>query len=168
MKIVLDRDPALDDLLRASSVQFTRNPSGLSGALQKIGRYSYGSKLESNHAPDLCHMFFGNGLGDSLFGAMATHPPIPDRIHAIDPAWDGKFTSRSKRNKLKPSNAPPFRSLNTRARRCRKSSAPIFSAAKARDPSIEGLDRLQGGLGPIRPEHPRSPWYFAIQSPSSW
>jgi len=78
-------------LADASSVQFTRNPGGLSGALQKIGRYSYGSKLESNHAPDLCHMFFGNGLGDSLFGAMATHPPIPDRIHAIDPAWDGKF-----------------------------------------------------------------------------
>jgi Zn-dependent protease with chaperone function len=78
-------------LADASSVQFTRNPGGLSGALQKIGRYSFGSKLESEHAPDLCHMFFGNGLGDALFGAMATHPPIPDRIQAIDPSWDGKF-----------------------------------------------------------------------------
>jgi len=78
-------------LADASSVQFTRNPGGLSDALQKIGRYSYGSKLESDHAPDMCHMFFGNGLGESLFGAMATHPPIPDRIHAIDPTWDGKF-----------------------------------------------------------------------------
>ncbi len=45
-------------LADASSVQFTRNPSGLSGALQKIGRYSYGSKLESDHAPDLVpHVF---------------------------------------------------------------------------------------------------------------
>ena len=78
-------------LADASSVQFTRNPGGISGALQKIGAYGYGSKLESEHAPDLCHMFFGNGLGESLFGAMATHPPIPDRIRAIDPAWDGKF-----------------------------------------------------------------------------
>jgi len=78
-------------LADASSVQFTRNPGGLSGALQKIGRYGFGSKLESEHAPDLCHMFFGNGLGESLFGAMATHPPIPERIHAIDPTWDGKF-----------------------------------------------------------------------------
>ena len=78
-------------LADASSVQFTRNPGGLSGALQKIGRYGFGSKLESEHAPDLCHMFFGNGLGEALFGAMATHPPIPDRIHAIDPQWDGKF-----------------------------------------------------------------------------
>ena len=78
-------------LADASSVQFTRNPGGLSGALQKIGRYSFGSKLESEHAPDLCHMFFGNGLGESFFGLMATHPPIPDRIRAIDPSWDGKF-----------------------------------------------------------------------------
>jgi len=78
-------------LADASSVQFTRNPAGLSGALQKIGAYGYGSKLESEHTPDLCHMFFGNGLGESLFGAMATHPPVPERIRAIDPAWDGKF-----------------------------------------------------------------------------
>ncbi len=78
-------------LADASSVQFTRNPGGLSGALQKIGQYSFGSKLESEHAPDMCHMFFGNGLGEPFFGLMATHPPIPDRIHAIDPAWDGTF-----------------------------------------------------------------------------
>jgi Zn-dependent protease with chaperone function len=78
-------------LADASSVQFTRNPGGLSGALQKIGRYGFGSRLESEHAPDLCHMFFGNGLGEPFFGLMATHPPIPDRVRAIDPAWDGKF-----------------------------------------------------------------------------
>ena len=78
-------------LADASSVQFTRNPGGLSGALQKIGRYSFGSRLESEHAPDMCHMFFGNGVSAPLFGLMATHPPIPDRIHAIDPAWDGKY-----------------------------------------------------------------------------
>ena len=78
-------------LADASSVQFTRNPAGLSGALQKIGRFSLGSRLTSDHAPDMCHLFFGNGLGDSLFGAMATHPPITERIRAIDPMWDGKF-----------------------------------------------------------------------------
>jgi len=78
-------------LADASSVQFTRNPGGLSGALQKIGQYGFGSRLESEHAPDMCHMFFGNGLGEPLFGLLATHPPIPDRIQAIDPAWDGKY-----------------------------------------------------------------------------
>jgi Zn-dependent protease with chaperone function len=78
-------------LADASSVQFTRNPAGLSGALQKIGGYGLGSKMESEHAPDLCHMFFGNGLGNPLFEALATHPPLPERIRAIDPNWDGKF-----------------------------------------------------------------------------
>ena len=103
-------------LADASSVQFTRNSGGLSGALQKIGRYSYGSKLESAHAPDLCHMFFSNGLGDPLFSLMATHPPIPDRIRAIDEAWDGKFPAlkpeqfetvkRAALSELKPSPLP--------------------------------------------------------------
>ena len=78
-------------LADASSVQFTRNPAGLSGALQKIGQYSFGSRLESEHAPDLCHMFFGNGVREPLFNPLATHPPIPNRIRAIAPPWDGKF-----------------------------------------------------------------------------
>ncbi|HKI68800.1 MAG TPA: hypothetical protein VKA67_04375, partial [Verrucomicrobiae bacterium] len=67
------------------------NPAGISGALQKIGRYGYGSHVDSQHAPDMCHMFFGNGVREPLFNLMATHPPIPDRIRAVDPTWDGKF-----------------------------------------------------------------------------
>jgi Zn-dependent protease with chaperone function len=76
-------------LADASSVQFTRNPAGLSGALQKIG--SYGSKMESPNAPDAGHLFFGNALSSAFMGALATHPPLEDRIRAIDPAWDGKY-----------------------------------------------------------------------------
>ncbi len=76
-------------LADASSVQFTRNPAGLSGALQKIGGSA--SHLESPHASDASHLFFANGLADSLFGALATHPPLEQRIKAIDPNWDGKF-----------------------------------------------------------------------------
>ncbi|MGC9941965.1 MAG: M48 family metallopeptidase [Verrucomicrobiota bacterium] len=78
-------------LADASSVQFTRNPSGLSGALQKIGGYGFGSWLISDHAPDAGHLFFGNGIPRPMFGMMATHPPLEDRIRAIDTTWDGKF-----------------------------------------------------------------------------
>ncbi len=78
-------------LADASSVQFTRNPAGLSGALQKIGGYGFGSRLISDHAPDAGHLFFANGISQSLFGMMATHPPLADRIRAIDSNWDGKF-----------------------------------------------------------------------------
>jgi Zn-dependent protease with chaperone function len=78
-------------LADASSVQFTRNPEGLSSALQKIGRYSHGSYIQSPQAEQASHMFFGNGVSEPLFGLLATHPPIAKRIRAIDPAWDGKF-----------------------------------------------------------------------------
>ncbi|MDT8320444.1 MAG: M48 family metallopeptidase [Xanthomonadales bacterium] len=76
-------------LADASAVQFTRNPAGLTSALQKIG--GAGSKVESAHAGEASHMFFGNGLGKPFLGALATHPPLEMRIRAIDPGWDGKF-----------------------------------------------------------------------------
>lgn len=76
-------------LADASAVQFTRNPDGLSNALQKIG--GAGSKIESAHAGEASHMFFGNGMGKPFLGALATHPPLDERIRAIDPGWDGKF-----------------------------------------------------------------------------
>ncbi|MGN6644372.1 MAG: M48 family metallopeptidase [Verrucomicrobiota bacterium] len=78
-------------LADASAVQFTRNPAGLAGALKKIGGLEYGSKLESPHAAEVSHLFFSNGMGQSLFGSMDTHPPLAERIRAIDPSFDGQF-----------------------------------------------------------------------------
>lgn len=77
----------------ASAVQFTRNPAGLSRALQKIG--GAGSKIESAHAEEASHMFFENGMGKSFHGLFATHPPLDKRIRAIDPGWNGKFSVNS-------------------------------------------------------------------------
>jgi len=78
-------------LADAASVQFTRNPDGLAGALKKIGGLSSGSKLESPHAQEASHLFFANGLRSSVIGLMATHPPLEERIRALDPAFDGEF-----------------------------------------------------------------------------
>ena len=76
-------------LADASALQFTRNPTGLSQALQKIGSFS--STLSSPHASDASHLFFGNGLKSPFFDALATHPPLEQRIKAIDPNWNGEF-----------------------------------------------------------------------------
>jgi hypothetical protein len=76
-------------LADASAVQFTRNPAGLSGALQKIAALAEGSHMESEHAAEASHMFFGNPLKSSFFNVFATHPPLEERIRAIDPSWDG-------------------------------------------------------------------------------
>ncbi|MEI8311765.1 MAG: M48 family metallopeptidase, partial [Verrucomicrobiota bacterium] len=73
-------------LADASSVQYTRNPEGLAGALAKIAKFS--SRIENPRAEEASHMFFGNGIGDSWLSLFATHPPIEERIEEIAPCFD--------------------------------------------------------------------------------
>jgi Zn-dependent protease with chaperone function len=96
-------------LADASAVQFTRNPLGLAGALKKVARGTtapaaaraprdrYEEEDEDDGSPNLGfaqseaqHMFFSStpGFWDSLF---STHPPLPERIRRIDPAFDGQI-----------------------------------------------------------------------------
>jgi Zn-dependent protease with chaperone function len=77
-------------LADASAVQFTRNPSGLAGALKKIGGIAQGSQLQSDRAEEASHLFFANGLKSRFFG-FATHPPLAERIKALDPSFDGNY-----------------------------------------------------------------------------
>jgi Zn-dependent protease with chaperone function len=78
-------------LADAAAVQFTRNPEGLAGALKKVGGLAYGSKVENAHAAEASHLFFGSALEGGLAGLFATHPPLAQRIKAIDPSFDGGF-----------------------------------------------------------------------------
>lgn len=78
-------------LADASSVQFTRNPGGLVGALRKIGGYALGSSIQSSKSTAIGHFFFAQGFQSMFGGAWATHPPLDVRIRAIDPQFDGKF-----------------------------------------------------------------------------
>lgn len=78
-------------LADASSVQFTRNPQGLIGALRKLGALSQGSKIQHAQSMELAHLFFGNVGGMSFAKWLATHPPLEDRIRALDPNFDGRF-----------------------------------------------------------------------------
>ena len=78
-------------LADASAVQFTRNPQGIAGALQKIGGFSEGSKVSNPKAEEASHMFFSHGIKAAMFNAFATHPPLDQRILAVDPNWDGTY-----------------------------------------------------------------------------
>jgi Zn-dependent protease with chaperone function len=78
-------------LADASAVQFTRNPLGLANALKKIGRLGAGSTIAAPQAGEVAHLFFANGLKASFLTPFATHPPLEQRIRALDPAWDGRF-----------------------------------------------------------------------------
>jgi Zn-dependent protease with chaperone function len=80
-------------LADASAVKFTRNPDGIGGALKKLGGYAGGSKIDAANASEYSHLFFGEGTGASnFFNALATHPPLEQRIKRIDPHWDGQFS----------------------------------------------------------------------------
>lgn len=79
-------------LADASSVQFTRNPGGITGALKKIGGLGQtGSQLIHPHSEELSHMFFSNGVSEPFIGLLETHPPLADRIRIFEPNFDGKF-----------------------------------------------------------------------------
>jgi Zn-dependent protease with chaperone function len=75
-----------ESLADASAVQFTRQTAGLAGALKKIAGIGEGSKLnERGDAEEVSHMLFGDGIGFS--GLFATHPPLLQRIQALEPQF---------------------------------------------------------------------------------
>ncbi len=77
-------------LADASAVQFTRDTSGLKQALVKIGAAEQGSRLVSHETSEVAHMLFASGL-DGLF---ATHPPLAERIQALDPSFNPEDLER--------------------------------------------------------------------------
>jgi len=72
-------------LADASAVQFTRQTGGLASALKKIGGYQEGSYIQAADPEEVSHMLFGTG--SSLSSIFATHPPLTERIQALDPQF---------------------------------------------------------------------------------
>jgi Zn-dependent protease with chaperone function len=74
-------------LADATAVEFTRNPVGLANALKKIGAIQAGSRVHNTHAEEARHMFFAQASA-SVAGLFATHPPLADRIRALEPGFE--------------------------------------------------------------------------------
>jgi len=72
-------------LADAAAVQFTREPEGLAGALKKIGGYT--ARIVSVDTEEVAHMLFE---GRALSGWLATHPPLLERIRALEPGFDAR------------------------------------------------------------------------------
>jgi hypothetical protein len=67
-------------LADASAIRFTRQTDGIAGALQKIDSEEGLSYITAVDAEEVSHMLFGRGSKSFL-----THPPVRDRITALDP-----------------------------------------------------------------------------------
>jgi Zn-dependent protease with chaperone function len=135
-------------LADAAAVQFTRNPDGLAGALKKIGGLTYGSILKNDHAVEASHMFFGNGVEGKLTGMFATHPPLTQRIKAIDPSFDGSFPAVRMPEEVPPSMrqgaaAPkqksPFPFIFPEGQRGRTGIPPVMEAVIAAEAVLPNM-----------------------------
>ncbi|HSD69031.1 MAG TPA: M48 family metallopeptidase [Woeseiaceae bacterium] len=73
-------------LADASAVQFTRQTEGIANALKKIGGYAEHSYIRAVDAEQISHMLFAGGLA-RLTSLLATHPPLIERIRALDPSF---------------------------------------------------------------------------------
>jgi hypothetical protein len=72
-------------LADASAVQFTRNPDGIAGALDRIKAST--ALISNRRAEDMSHMFFGQGIKVWLGGLFNTHPPLDERIKRVHPGF---------------------------------------------------------------------------------
>ncbi|MCK9489068.1 MAG: M48 family metallopeptidase [Xanthomonadales bacterium] len=72
-------------LADASAVQFTRQSRGIAGALKKIAGTAHGSRLGAADGEEVSHLLFGDGVGYSRL--FATHPPLVQRIAALEPGF---------------------------------------------------------------------------------
>lgn len=105
-------------LADAAAVQFTRNPNGIASALKKLGAGSSRSFVGHERTAEASHLFFGNAVVAPWFGGFATHPPLHERIRAIDPSWNGKFPAALSIAEplpsaaTKPTTSPRHQSLN--------------------------------------------------------
>jgi Zn-dependent protease with chaperone function len=75
-------------LADASSVQFTRNPDAIAGALDQIRSSPTGTLIGNRYAEEMSHMFFGQSVKMWMGGLLSTHPPLDERIRRINPRFE--------------------------------------------------------------------------------
>ncbi len=137
-------------LADAAAVQFTRNPDGLAAALKKIGGLTQGSRLGHPKAEEASHLFFGNGLRESWFRLFATHPPLVDRIRALDPHFDGAFPRLTARASADDEDVPPVIGLQGEDRPARRGA--WADAAPPRRPALRSRHVMRA-TGQPEPRH---------------
>ena len=162
-------------LADASSVQFTRNPEGLAGALKKIGGLADGSRIRDAHAHEISHMFFGDAFAGSMFNLFATHPPLEERIKLLDAKFDGGFPATEPvpegRRRVSQRHEPDAQASGTTRPLAARGfddgpGGPSYGSAQAA--ALTGLaagasrpvrpvstdrDRILGQIGSPQPEH---------------
>lgn len=137
-----------ETLADASAVQFTRQTRGLAGALKKIAASSTGSTLHADNRREVAHMLFGEASAG--FAWFATHPPLDERIRALDPAFRATEITMLARRMAAADNASDVAGMDD------ERVAPVASGAAvaARVGQVEAGDIARGGV--LRTRMPRA------------
>ncbi len=124
-------------LADASAVQFTRQTDGIANALKKIGGYSQHSYIKSVDPEEISHMLFAGGVA-RLSELFATHPPLVERIRALDPGFrESDYPAVDPRRRIRV--AEPERAAG-------------FAAAEA-PAAAPVIDDIAAAVGRPAPEH---------------
>ncbi|HXE77688.1 MAG TPA: M48 family metallopeptidase [Rhodanobacter sp.] len=98
-----------ESLADVSAVQFTRQTDGIANALKKIAISSEGSVLHTPRKHEVAHMLFGEA--DPFSALFATHPPLLQRIRALQPGFQEAdleaFAQSVRRGEESPPTPPP-------------------------------------------------------------
>jgi Zn-dependent protease with chaperone function len=121
-------------LADASAVQFTREPDGLAGALKKIGGYT--ARIVSVDTEEVSHMLF-EGRSSAFSGWFATHPPLLERIRALEP----NFNPRDLPTSVEPLPPPGA------AEAAESGAAGLVAAASAPTSPLERAGEIAAGAG---------------------
>jgi Zn-dependent protease with chaperone function len=101
-----------ESLADASAVQFTRNPEGLKQALVRVAAMGE-RRLAGSGMDEVAHMLFAH-RARSLF---ATHPPLLERLQALDPSINAERLESLKRQAIKAWEAGEVREATPAAAR---------------------------------------------------
>jgi len=135
-------------LADASAVQFTRNPQGIGGALKVIA-VGPGSNLEAAKTEEVSHMLFGKGRA-SLRGPFSTHPPLEERIRAIEPGFDPReLEDVAKRLQRRQAEAARATTMAKEAGAAARSARQALDASRF-PLSPETLTGMAGTVDPLR------------------
>jgi Zn-dependent protease with chaperone function len=140
-------------LADASAVQFTRQSSGIAGALKKIAGYTDHSTLRDSQAEEISHMLFASGFV-SITGLLATHPPLLKRIQAIEPSF----------------SADAFKTLHTEINQVESADEPGlatgFSYSSSETAVAVSVDSLLASIGNPQDDHYKAAYAFRRQLPA--